>query len=75
MEAICGYCFTGCSIEVGLNEAGETVSSRGVGSADVNRGKLCAKGIFQHELFTSVGCGTEPLIRENRLGHSAGCRA
>ena len=65
--ATCGYCSTGCSIEVGLNEAGKPVSSRGVGGADVNRGKLCLKGIFEHELFDSAGRGTEPKIRDSYL--------
>ena len=62
--ATCGYCSTGCSIEVGLNQAGKPVASRGVGGADVNRGKLCLKGIFEHELFDSAGRGTEPLMRD-----------
>ncbi len=60
----CGYCSTGCSIEVGLNKQGEAVASRGVGNADVNRGKLCIKGIFEHELFKSAGRGEEPLFRQ-----------
>lgn len=60
----CGYCSTGCSIEVGLNAQGEAVGSRGVGGADVNRGKLCLKGIFEHELFKLEGRGTTPLIRD-----------
>ncbi len=63
--ATCGYCSTGCSIEVGLNAEGKPVTSRGVADADVNRGKLCLKGIFEHELFDSAGRGTEPLIREH----------
>ncbi len=62
--ATCGYCSTGCSIEVGLNAEGKPVSSRGVADADVNRGKLCLKGIFEHELFDSAGRGKQPLIRE-----------
>ncbi len=62
--ATCGYCSTGCSIEIGLNTDGKPVASRGVGGADVNRGKLCLKGIFEHELFDSAGRGTEPLIRD-----------
>jgi anaerobic selenocysteine-containing dehydrogenase len=49
--ATCGYCSTGCSIEVGLNGDNEPVASRGVADADVNRGKLCIKGMFEHELF------------------------
>ena len=63
--AACGYCSTGCSIEVGLNADGKPVASRGVAEADVNRGKLCLKGIFEHELFESAGRGTQPLRREH----------
>lgn len=59
----CGYCSTGCAIEVGLNEDGVPVSSRGAAGADVNRGKLCLKGIMEHELFTSPGRGSTPLMR------------
>ena len=61
----CGYCSTGCSIEVGINEEGQAVSSRGVGGADVNRGKLCIKGIFEHELFKTEGRGKKPLVRNS----------
>jgi assimilatory nitrate reductase catalytic subunit len=60
----CGYCSTGCSIEVGLDAHGKAVSARGVGDADVNRGKLCIKGIFEYELFQSEGRGRVPLMRE-----------
>lgn len=62
--ATCGYCSTGCSIEVGLDTDGEAVSSRGVADADVNRGKLCLKGIYEHELFNSAGRGLVPKKRE-----------
>ena len=62
--ATCGYCSTGCSIEVGLDSEGEPVASRGVADADVNRGKLCIKGIFEHELFRkTAGRGSVPLMR------------
>ena len=63
--ATCGYCSTGCSIEVGLDKNGKPVSSRGAADADVNRGKLCLKGIFEHELFDSAGRGLMPKIRDN----------
>ena len=63
----CGYCSTGCSIEVGLDQRGEAVASRGAAGADVNRGKLCIKGIFEHELFKSSGRGTTPLVRTSRM--------
>ena len=64
--ATCGYCSTGCSIEVGLDEEGVPVASRGVADADVNRGKLCVKGIFEHELFRkTAGRGSVPLMRRH----------
>jgi anaerobic selenocysteine-containing dehydrogenase len=63
--ATCGYCSTGCAIEVGLNKEGKPVSSRGVADADVNRGKLCLKGIYEHELFDSAGRGTVPKKRDH----------
>ena len=61
----CGYCSTGCSIEVGLDTKGNAVATRGVAGADVNRGKLCLKGIFEHELFNIPGRGDKPLMRDN----------
>jgi assimilatory nitrate reductase catalytic subunit len=65
--ATCGYCSTGCAIEVGLNADNEPVASRGVADADVNRGKLCIKGMFEHELFRkTAGRGDKPLIRDHR---------
>lgn len=65
--ATCGYCSTGCSLEIGINGEGKPVATRGAANADVNRGKACIKGIFEHELFSSPGRGTTPLIRDNHL--------
>jgi len=59
----CGYCSTGCSIDVGLDAQGRAISCRGNAEADVNRGKLCLKGIFEFELFETAGRGTHPKIR------------
>ncbi len=63
--ATCGYCSTGCSIEVGVDEQGEAVTTRGVADAPVNRGKLCIKGITEAEIFNAPGRGTEPLLRDH----------
>ena len=60
----CNYCSTGCAIELGLGEDGRIVTSRGHAGADVNRGKLCIKGLLEHELFESPGRGTVPLMRD-----------
>lgn len=62
--SVCNYCSTGCSIEIGLDEQGKVVTSRGHAGADVNRGKLCIKGLTETELFDSSGRGDEPLIRQ-----------
>jgi anaerobic selenocysteine-containing dehydrogenase len=49
---------------LGLGKDGCIVTSRGHAGADVNRGKLCIKGLLQHELCESPGRGTVPLQRE-----------
>ena len=61
----CGYCSTGCSMEVGLDKSGKAISTRGVSNASVNQGKLCLKGIFEYELFNSANRGRTPLLREH----------
>ncbi|ACA86144.1 molybdopterin oxidoreductase family protein [Shewanella woodyi] len=63
----CNYCSTGCSIEIGLNEHNKIVTTRGHAGADVNRGKLCIKGILEHELFESPGRGSAPLVRNQHF--------
>lgn len=60
----CNYCSTGCSIEIGVDDEGKVVTSRGDARADVNRGKLCIKGILEHELFESPGRGVSPMVRK-----------
>ena len=51
-------------MEVGLNKHGKPVTTRGVGNADVNRGKLCIKGLTEAQIFHAQGRGTDPLIRD-----------
>ena len=63
----CGYCSTGCSMEVGVNADGKAIDLRGVEDADANRGKLCLKGISEFELFNTPNRGTTPLLREKRF--------
>jgi len=60
----CGYCSTGCSLDVGLDDKGVAITTRGVVDADVNRGKLCLKGIYEFEVFRSQNRGRMPLIRK-----------
>ena len=62
--ATCGYCSVGCSIEVGVDASGKPVTTRGVGGADVNRGKLCIKGLTQAQIFAAPGRGSTPKVRD-----------
>ncbi len=62
--ATCGYCSVGCALEIGLDANSIPVTTRGVGGADVNRGKLCIKGLTEAQVFQSAGRGTEPLMRD-----------
>lgn len=63
--ATCGYCSTGCSMEVGLDATGKAVTTRGVADAPVNQGKLCIKGITEAEIFNAPGRGIDPLLRDH----------
>jgi assimilatory nitrate reductase catalytic subunit len=63
--ATCGYCSTGCSIEVGINKGGDAVTTRGVADAPVNKGKLCIKGLTEAAIFNAPGRGTDPLMRDH----------
>jgi len=63
--ATCGYCSTGCAMEVGLDSRGEAVTTRGVADAPVNRGKLCIKGITEAGILRAEGRGTDPLVRDH----------
>ncbi len=59
----CGYCSTGCGIEVGV-KGGRPVSVRGTADHPVNRGKLCLKGIHSFEAINASGRATHPMVRE-----------
>ena len=63
--ATCGYCSTGCAIEVGLDREGVAVTTRGVADAPVNRGKLCIKGITEAGILRAEGRGSDPLLRDH----------
>ena len=62
--ATCGYCSTGCAMEVGIDAKGDAVTTRGVADAPVNKGKLCIKGITEAGIFKAAGRGVEPLMRD-----------
>ncbi|MBI5137155.1 MAG: nitrate reductase [Nitrospirae bacterium] len=60
----CGYCSTGCGIEVGVRD-GRAVTVRGKAGHPVNDGKLCLKGIWEFEAINAPNRATVPLLRED----------
>ncbi|MFB5084348.1 molybdopterin-dependent oxidoreductase [Symbiobacterium thermophilum] len=60
----CGFCGTGCGIEIGTKD-GVPVAIRGTKGYPVNDGLLCAKGIYQWKIITAPDRGKRPLIRKD----------
>lgn len=60
----CGFCGTGCGIEIGL-EGDKAVQIRGTKGYPVNDGLLCSKGIYQWKMITAPDRGKHPLIRKD----------
>ena len=60
----CGYCSVGCGMLLGVRE-GQVVSARGDDRHPVNRGKLCPKGLSEHQTLSAEGRAQYPLLRKN----------
>ena len=60
----CGYCSVGCGMEIGVKE-GRAVTVRGNEDHPVNRGKLCPKGLSEHEILEAESRATQPLLRQD----------
>ncbi len=60
----CGFCGTGCGIEIGVKD-GRPVAVRGTKGHPVNDGRLCAKGIYQWKTILAPDRGKYPLMRKN----------
>lgn len=67
VKTTCGYCSVGCGLEIGVR-AGEAVSVRGDPDHPVNDGKLCPKGLCEHESIAVEGRALYPLERPGRRG-------
>ena len=64
VQAVCGYCSTGCGLEVGVRD-GRAVTVRGDSDHPVNQGKLCLKGIWEFEAVHAPNRALYPLMRED----------
>ena len=63
---VCGFCSTGCSLNVHLNEAGEAINLSANANYPVNLGMACPKGWEALTPLKAADRATQPL-----LGHDA----
>ncbi|MEG9430991.1 molybdopterin oxidoreductase family protein [Terriglobus sp. ADX1] len=61
-KTTCGYCSVGCGMLVGTRD-GKAVAVRGNPDHPVNLGKLCPKGLSEHQMIDTPGRARSPLLR------------
>jgi anaerobic selenocysteine-containing dehydrogenase len=64
VETTCGYCSVGCGMLLGIRD-GKAVAVRGNPNHQVNRGKLCPKGLSEHYTLAAKGRALHPLLKRN----------
>ncbi|HEU5077565.1 MAG TPA: molybdopterin oxidoreductase family protein [Opitutaceae bacterium] len=60
---VCGFCSTGCSLKVHLNESGEAINLTANPDYSVNLGMACPKGWEALTPLAAKDRATEPLLR------------
>ena len=58
----CGYCSVGCGIQLGIRD-GQAITVRGTDEHPVNWGKLCPKGLAEHDFIASEARAKYPLLK------------
>lgn len=58
----CGYCSVGCGMFIGVKN-GKAVSVRGNANHPVNEGKLCPKGLAEHDAIRAPNRARYPLLK------------
>jgi assimilatory nitrate reductase catalytic subunit len=66
--AICGFCSTGCSLKIHLNESGEAINLTADPDYTVNRGMACPKGWEALTPLAAPDRATTPLLRDSTSG-------
>jgi assimilatory nitrate reductase catalytic subunit len=61
VRTTCGYCSVGCGMLLGVR-SGRAVAVKGDPDHPVNLGRLCPKGLSEHETLAAPGRLTEPRI-------------
>jgi assimilatory nitrate reductase catalytic subunit len=67
VRTTCGYCSVGCGMLLGVRD-GKAVSVMGDPDHPVNEGRLCPKGLAEHQTIDVDGRLTRPLVRRMRGG-------
>ena len=67
VRTTCGYCAVGCGMYIGVKD-GRAVAVQGDPEHPVNTGRLCPKGLCEHQMITAEGRLTTPLMRRSDGG-------
>ena len=59
VRTTCGYCSVGCGMRIGVRD-GRAVAVEGDPDHPVNRGRLCPKGLSEHQMLAAEGRLTVP---------------
>jgi assimilatory nitrate reductase catalytic subunit len=61
VRTTCGYCSVGCGMRIGVRD-GRAVAVEGDPDHPVNRGRLCPKGLSEHQMLRADGRLTRPRV-------------
>jgi len=61
VRTTCGYCSVGCGMRIGVRD-GRAVAVEGDPDHPVNRGRLCPKGLSEHQMLAAEGRLTVPTV-------------
>jgi assimilatory nitrate reductase catalytic subunit len=74
VKTTCGYCSVGCGMRIGVRD-GRAVAVEGDPDHPVNRGRLCPKGLSEHQMLAAEGRLLHPTVDgaratwDDALGH------
>jgi nitrate reductase (cytochrome) len=63
-KTVCRYCGAGCGVMLGV-EDGKPVGVQGDRECTINKGLMCLKGFYLHQVITAPTRLTKPLVRRN----------
>ncbi|HET9443114.1 MAG TPA: molybdopterin-dependent oxidoreductase, partial [Acidimicrobiales bacterium] len=67
VRTTCGYCAVGCGMHIGVKD-GKAIAVQGDADHPVNAGRLCPKGLSEHQTIGAEGRLTTPLVRRSAGG-------